>query len=90
MAAVGATVPLHEQRYSNLATLQDVGTPCGAPRLVPKQLHPGWVAKKSLKPALSDLWLPDQQSVRVLDTRPVVHHKTFCRRALAQAAVQLL
>ena len=63
--------------------------PTKAARLVPKQLHPAWLARRNLKPAISDLWRPERQIKGVTTTAKAQQHIKFDRHRLAEDAVLL-
>ena len=87
-AAVAANVPRDAHLYHGLQSLHEVAVPVDAPKLVPKQLHPAWVAKQHLKPELADLWTAKEQYRAVLTTAVVPRHVTLSRDRVAESLLR--
>lgn len=87
-AAVAANVPRDVQVYQGLQSLHEVAVPVEAPKLVQKQLHPAWVAKRHLKPELGDLWSAQEQHRAVLTTCVVPRHVRFSRNQVAASLLR--
>lgn len=88
-AAVAANVPLNAVLYHNLEPVDEPQVPVESARLVTKQLHPAWVAKRHMKPALQDLWKIEEQHAAVLTTNVAQHHVRLSRKHVADALLQL-
>ena len=88
-AAVAANVPLNAVLYHNLEPVDDAQGPIEGARLVSKQLHPAWVAKRHMKPSLQDLWRVSEQHVAVLSTDVAQHHVRLSRKYVANELLQL-
>lgn len=88
-AAVATDVPFGAVLYHGLQPIDNPDLPCGGVRLVPKQLHPAWVAKRHMKPELHDLWKATEQHVAVLDTERRHHHVKFSRKSVAGSMLSL-
>ena len=84
-AAVAANVPRDAHLYHGLQSLREVVIPEDAPKLVPKQLHPAWVAKLHLKPELADLWTAKEQYRAVVTTAVVPRHVRLSRDCVAES-----
>ncbi|KAL0018099.1 hypothetical protein WJX77_003543 [Trebouxia sp. C0004] len=67
-AAVAANVPHDAVLFHDLQPLNEVAVPVEAPKIVQKQLHPAWVAKRHLKPELSDLWTAEERHKPIITT----------------------
>ena len=87
-AAVAANVPRDAHLYQGLQSLREVIVPEEAPKLVPKQLHPAWVAKQHLKPELADLWTAKEQYKAVLTTAVVPRHVKLSRDCIAESLLR--
>ena len=87
-AAVAANVPHDALVYHGLQSLDEVAVPFVAPKLVQKQLHPAWVAKRHLKPEMSDLWTPEERHRPVITTNVVRSHVTLSRGRVADSVLQ--
>lgn len=87
-AAVAANVPRDVLLFHGLQPLDEVVVPIAAPKLVQKQLHHAWVAKRHLKPELSDLWSAEERHKPVIDTAVVHHHVAFCRDKVLQSLLR--
>ena len=88
-AAVAANVPLNAVLYHNLEPVDEPQVPVESARLVAKQLHPAWVAKRHMKPALQDLWTMQEQHAAVLTTDVAQHHVRLSRKHVADVLLQL-
>ena len=88
-AAVAANVPLGAMLYHNLEPVDDAQGPIEGARLVSKQLHPAWRAKRHMKPSLQDLWRVSEQHVAVLSTDVAQHHVRLSRKYVANELLQL-
>ncbi|KAK9806325.1 hypothetical protein WJX72_010354 [[Myrmecia] bisecta] len=89
-AAAGADLPAGASKYSDLAPLEEPEQQASAPRRLPKQLHPAWLASRAAKPAMGDLWREEAQCVQIADTPPLAYHVAFSRQAIAEAALRIL
>lgn len=87
-AAVAANVPRDAHLYHGLQSLHEVVVPMQAPKLVPKQLHPAWVAKQHLKPELADLWTAQEQYRAVLTTKVLPRHVKLSRERVAESLLR--
>lgn len=88
-AAVAANVPIDAVLYHGLEPVDSISVACEGARLVPKQLHPAWVAKRHMRPELEDLWRAEEQHVAVLTTGTLQRHIQFSRRGIAQGMLDL-
>lgn len=88
-AAVATDVPFGAVLYHGLQHVDNPDLPCEGVRLVPKQLHPAWVAKRHMKPELHDLWKATEQHVAILDTGTRHHHVKFSRKSVARSILSL-
>ena len=88
-ASAAVDVPAGHSLYGQLPPVEDGTAPTEAARLVPKQLHPAWLARRNLKPAMSDLWRPERQIKGVITTAKAQQHIKFDRHKLAEDAVLL-
>ena len=87
-AAVAANVPRDAQLYQGLQSLDEVAVPVEAPKLVPKQLHPAWVAKRHLKPELSDLWTADEWHKPIITTDVIPCYVKLSRDSIAASLLR--
>ena len=87
-AAVAANVPRDAQLYQGLQSLDEVVVPVEAPKLVAKQLHPAWVAKRQLKPDLSDLWTAEERHKPTITTDIVPCHIKLSRDSVARSLLR--
>ena len=88
-AAVAANVPMNAVLYHGLEPVNQPLVPSEGARLVPKQLHPAWVAKRHMKPELQDLWQAGEQHVAVLSTGISQHHINLSRTRIATHVLTL-
>ena len=88
-AASAANVPENAVLYHDLQPVDDADVSVEGARLVSKQLHPAWVAKRNLKPELRDLWRVEEQHVAALSTTLGQGHVHFCRKNVAHNMLQL-
>lgn len=63
-------IPSAASQYGALQPLQ-YDAPGRAAKVVPKQLHPGWVASRGTKPSMGSLFRPAAYQVQRADTAPV-------------------
>ena len=87
-AAMAANVPRDAHLYHGLQSLREVDIPEEAPKLVPKQLHPAWVAKQHLKPELADLWTAKEQYRAVLTTAVAPRHVRISQNCVAESLLR--
>lgn len=87
-AAVAANVPRDALVYHGLQPLDEIAAPAEAYKLVQKQLHPAWVAKRHLKPELSDLWKADEQHKPIITTRVARSHVKVSRDSVAESLLR--
>lgn len=71
-------LPRHAQQYSDLPPIKDEVDmdQVKTSRNISKQLHPGWVAARNLRPRLQDLWRPEEMVQEVASTRVVTYPMT--------------
>lgn len=87
-AAVAANVPHDAVLFHDLQPLDEVAVPAEAPKLVQKQLHPAWVAKRHLKPELSDLWTAEERHKPIITTAVSHSHVKMSRRRVADCLLR--
>ncbi len=87
-AAVAANVPHDAVLFHDLQPLDEVAVPVEAPKLVQKQLHPAWVAKRHLKPELSDLWTAEERHKPVITTAVAGSHINMSRSRIADCLLR--
>ncbi len=87
-AAVAANVPHDAVLFHDLQPLDEVAVPVEAPKLVQKQLHPAWVAKRHLKPELSDLWTAEERHKPIITTAVSHSHVKMSRRRVADCLLR--
>lgn len=87
-AAVAANVPHDAVLYHDLQPLAEVAVPVEAPKLVQKQLHPAWVAKRHLKPELYDLWTAEERHKPIITTAVARSHVRMSRSRVADCLLR--
>jgi len=87
-AAVAANVPHDAVLFHDLQPLDEVAVPVEAPKLVQKQLHPAWVAKRHLKPELTDLWTAEERHKPVITTAVAGSHIRMSRSRVADCLLR--
>ena len=87
-AAVAANVPHDAVLFHDLQPLDEVAVPVKAPKLVQKQLHPAWVAKRHLKPELSDLWTAEERHKPIITTAFTGSHIRMSRSRVADCLLR--
>ena len=87
-AAVAANVPHDAVLFHDLQPLDKVAVPIEAPKLVQKQLHPAWVAKRHLKPELSDLWTAEERHKPAITTAVAESHIRMSRSRVADCLLR--